>query len=181
MYSIDNFKSDIKLRLRRWTKYENASMELTTIANALSTDPRVHDQTITKPMSQIEIKGTAQTPFTNDVNHIVNKGKAGNLTGSQMANVLAGLGGAPTNFSPPVISGPGTTGTNLTCAPGQWTNFPNSYTYQWTRSGTSIAGATGLVYALVGADEGNAVACVETATNEQGSASTQSNSITAKA
>jgi hypothetical protein len=82
----------------------------------------------------------------------------------------------PANTSPPVVTGTGAVGDNLTCAPGTWTNLP-TFTYQWLRGGATIAGATGAVYALVGADSGTNVSCRVTGTNADGNASATSNAI----
>ena len=43
-------------------------------------------------------------------------------------------------------------GETLTCSTGTWANAPTSYTYQWTRFGIPIAGATASTYLLVTED-----------------------------
>jgi hypothetical protein len=84
---------------------------------------------------------------------------------------------APVNVTPPHVTGAATIGSNLTCAPGVWTNSPTSRTYAWYRGAVAIAGATGTVYALVGTDSGTNVSCRETAHNAGGSATQASNAV----
>ncbi len=67
-----------------------------------------------------------------------------------------------------MISGTVTVGQTLTCAPGTYRNTPTSYTYQWTRDGVNISGATASTYALVTADANTAIRCVVIPTNIHG-------------
>jgi hypothetical protein len=173
-YLIDNFASDIALRVKKWASYANATAELNTIANTLSTDQIAHDQTIVTPMAPLAVG--AQTPFTNDINLIVNRGKAGNLSGSAMANAIASSAGPPVNTIAPVVSGTGAVGSTLSCTTGTWQHFP-TYAYQWLRAGANIAGATAATYVLAAADSTNGISCRVTATNAAGSATASSNSI----
>lgn len=46
---------------------------------------------------------------------------------------------------------------------------PNSYSYQWTRNGSPISGATSNLYYLTTSDLGTTVTCIVTATNNRGS------------
>lgn len=71
------------------------------------------------------------------------------------------------------LNGMGSVGTVLTLLPGSWRGVqPITLTYQWTRDGTNIAGATTASYTLVAADvPGHVITCVETATNAQGATS----------
>jgi hypothetical protein len=82
---------------------------------------------------------------------------------------LANLTSVPVNTNPPVVTGTGAVGDNLTTSNGTWTNLPTDYTYQWVRSGVPIIGATEAVYALVGADQGNNVGSRVIANNVAGS------------
>jgi hypothetical protein len=59
-------------------------------------------------------------------------------------------------------------GETLSCEPGTWANDP-TFSYQWLRNGTAIAGAESDTYALAAADAGTAVQCQVTATNAGGS------------
>ncbi len=87
----------------------------------------------------------------------------------------------PVNVTVPVVSGTEQDGETLSATDGTWTGTdPISYSYQWQRcdSGGSncadIAGETGVTYSLVGADVGQTVRVVVTATNVAGSASAAS-------
>jgi hypothetical protein len=91
---------------------------------------------------------------------------------------------APTETSPPTVSGTPALGQTLTVAHGVWTGSPTSYTDQWQdcdsagANCTNIAGATGLSYTLTSTDVGHVIEVIETATNAGGSTS-QSSSATA--
>ena len=47
--------------------------------------------------------------------------------------------------------------------------IPSSYSYQWTRNGSAISGATSNTYYLTTSDLGTTVTCIVTATNNRGS------------
>ena len=79
----------------------------------------------------------------------------------------------PVNTVRPVVTGTTVTGSNLTSTTGTWTNA-TTYAREWLRDGSPIAGATGAVYALVGADEGAMIAVDITATGPGGEASAES-------
>lgn len=104
------------------------------------------------------------------------------LVGAAAALTLAVAGPAaghrtatPQNTSLPSISGSARDGSALQASKGGWANSPTSYAYQWQRcdsSGgacTAIAGATGTRYTVVGADVGQRLKVVVTATNTSGS------------
>jgi hypothetical protein len=96
--------------------------------------------------------------------------------------LLAGGGGAEITDPPlvtvmPVISGSLAHPAPLSCTTGTWTNSPTSYTYQWYRAGTAIAGATASTYTTAAADVGQILACNVTATNAAGSDNATSNSL----
>lgn len=94
----------------------------------------------------------------------------------------AGAGGAapqaaPSNQTPPTISGTPQVGQTLTADPGQWNGTtPITFTYQWRRcddnggSCSNIGGATQKTYTLKSADRGNTVRIRVTARNSDGSA-----------
>jgi hypothetical protein len=79
----------------------------------------------------------------------------------------------PVNTVRPLVTGTTVTGSNLTSTTGTWTNA-TTYARAWTRDGSPIAGATGTVYALVGADEGALIGVDVTATGPGGEASMSS-------
>ncbi len=68
------------------------------------------------------------------------------------------------------ISGTALVGRTLTAKRGTWIAVPAAtFTYQWTRSGTAIAGATGATYVTRSADKGRLVGVKVTAKNLLGS------------
>jgi hypothetical protein len=87
---------------------------------------------------------------------------------------------APSNVTPPSITGSTADGATLTAVNGTWNgSTPITYTYRWRRcdsSGGSCAdtSATGSTYALSGADVGSTIRVTVTATNSVGNASTDS-------
>jgi hypothetical protein len=81
---------------------------------------------------------------------------------------------APQNTGQPSISGTTQEGEVLTAGPGQWTNGPRSYRYEWLRCDAngnncaSIRGATGRRYRLVQDDVGHHLRVTVTARNRDG-------------
>jgi hypothetical protein len=81
---------------------------------------------------------------------------------------------SPRNTELPAIQGTHRAGTTLTCLPGKWADpvesflyvAPQSYAYQWSRNGQTIAGATA---ATLVAKKVGAYSCGVTATNFAGS------------
>ena len=74
----------------------------------------------------------------------------------------------PVNTVAPAISGTAQVGQTLTTTNGTWDNAPSSYTYQWTRNGSNISGATSSTYNTVAADMGTLIRCEVTAINAGG-------------
>ncbi len=102
-------------------------------------------------------------------------------SGTLVLRLGSGSGGqAPTNTSPPAISGSTQTGNTLTANPGTWSGAPTSYSYQWRRcdaggsSCSDIAAATSSTYALQAADVGATLRVTVTAANSSGSTSATS-------
>jgi thermitase len=87
---------------------------------------------------------------------------------------------APTNASPPAVSGTAQDGQTLASTSGSWSGSPTSYAYQWQRcdgSGANCAalsGAGASSYAVQTADVGSTLRVAVTATNGGGSATAMS-------
>lgn len=76
---------------------------------------------------------------------------------------------APLHDSPPSITGTALVGQVLTCNPGTWRGkTPITFTYQWTRDGANISGATAQTYTLVTADKPHIIGCKVTGTSSAG-------------
>jgi hypothetical protein len=99
--------------------------------------------------------------------------------------LLAGSGaaasGAPSNTSPPTISGTAQQGQSLHAEPGDWDGTtPIDFAYQWQRcdsnggSCSDISGASSRDYTLTSADVDNTVRVVVTATNIDGTSTAAS-------
>lgn len=97
-----------------------------------------------------------------------------------VAGAQAMRNAVPVNTAPPAISGTPKVGQTLTASDGTWSNAPTSFTYQWLRcnaSGNScvnVANGTQKTYTLVGADAGHTMRVRVTATNVDGSSSSES-------
>lgn len=95
------------------------------------------------------------------------------------AHQMAANFSSPSNVFAPVVSGGGLVGEELTCAPGTWNGKPDpTFTYQWKRNGIDLPGETNSTYTSVDADLGQEISCTVTATNTEGMASADSNSVT---
>jgi hypothetical protein len=88
---------------------------------------------------------------------------------------------APVNTAPPTTFGTERQGAVLTATPGTWTGSPSpTFAYQWLRCDqngsncTTIGGATARTYRLQAADVGRRMRVRVTATNSEGSATTDS-------
>lgn len=181
-YQIADFASQVALNAAIHANYANRATELNAIATALGSDTTTHDTTIQSAPVALMPGLPGHSRFTNDILAVVNAGKGGNLTNAQMAAAItAGIASEfpPVNTTAPSVSGTGTVGQTLTCAPGTWTNSPTNYGYAWLRGGVVIPGVTASTYILQAADSGTNVGCRVTATNPAGTAGpvTSSNSI----
>ena len=72
--------------------------------------------------------------------------------GQTKANVNVVLANSTLKATTPRISGAAKVGHTLTAKPGKWGPGTVMFTYQWSRSGTAIAGATGSSYVPTNAD-----------------------------
>lgn len=90
---------------------------------------------------------------------------------------------APVNSVAPSLTGAAAVGGTLTCDPGTWTGSPGpTLGYQWQADSGSgfhdISGATLVTHVVQSAESGASIRCRVTATNSEGSASANSNSVT---
>jgi hypothetical protein len=85
---------------------------------------------------------------------------------------------APINTTAPVASGTPVVGQTLSCTTGSWKGSPApTFVYSWLRDGVAIPGASGSMYVVQAADQGNGVTCRVTATNKFGRVSAVSNTL----
>jgi hypothetical protein len=179
MYQIADFRSQLILIGKKNLNYPTLVAELDTIAAELDADTTAHDLTIARPPPALK-PGASQTPFTNEVLLLVNRGRGGNLANNDMADAITGALGLiepPVNIDAPFVTGTGAVGSVLSCTMGNWAYSPTGYGYQWTRNGANIAGATASTRLLAAADAGTNVACPVTATNAAGSTTVNSNAV----
>ena len=180
MSSYDDFRMAIAKRVNQFTTYPEIEAELTEIAAALDEDEgTTHDMTIVTPPDVLRI-GADKSPFENEILHVVNKGRAGGLSGPDMSDAIQDVAGevkAPEVIDTPVVSGSTSVGSTLTCTKGNWRNSPDAYAYAWKRDGMVSIGTNADTYKIVVGDSGKSINCGVTATNGAGSASAASNAI----
>lgn len=131
-----------------------------------------HSVTATGVSSPITVTGLTdgtEYTFTVTATNGIGTSESSNTTNA----IIPGL---PVNTAPPTIS---QSGNSVSTTNGIWTSSPApSFTYQWTRNGTPIPGATSSNYAMQFSDGAQTITCVVTATNSGGSANAAaSNSI----
>src|SRR5215831_13382275 len=80
--------------------------------------------------------------------------------------------GAPVLVDVPYVEGEGTVGETLTCTMGNWMGMPNAYAYQWQSGGADV-GTDANTYAVADTDVGKSITCTVTATNSEGSTTSQ--------
>ena len=97
------------------------------------------------------------------------------LIGSYAADMFEN----PTNSVAPAVTGDTDIGDTLSVTEGTWNVDPRTATYQWQRDTVDISGATSSSYTLVEADDGTSIRCVVTAYTFGGSATANSNAVTA--
>ena len=176
MSRYEDFQSAIKLQVNKFATYPNREAELKAIASALDGSEHGHDQTLVTKPDVLHIDGS-KTAFQSAILHVVNKGYAGNIEPSDMADAMASLSG---EVKPPtVIDTPHAQqdGELLTCTMGNWTHAPTGHAYQW-KSGSTNIGTGGAQYVITSNDIGKVLTCAVTATNAAGSASSTSNGVT---
>jgi hypothetical protein len=179
-YPVGDFQSKIVLVAGIHPAYTSRAAELNAIATALNPDTITHDTTIKATPATLRPGHPANSRFTNDILHVVNRGRAGNLTPLAMSNAItAELSKvlAPVMTTAPFVTGTATVGSTLSCTQGNWTYVPTAYAYQWLRGGATIAGATAATRVLQAADSGTNISCRVTATNPAGSTPATSNAI----
>jgi hypothetical protein len=97
---------------------------------------------------------------------------AGHESGGVDATLIAEE--APTNVTPPLVSGVGKVGQTLSCSNGVWSGNPPNFTYEyfWLRGEEGeeeeINGAESSAYSLDYADAGESISCGVVATNSVG-------------
>ncbi|RFA16006.1 hypothetical protein B7R22_05245 [Subtercola boreus] len=84
---------------------------------------------------------------------------AGSASGvaTSLSTTAVAAGAAPTFTVAPVITGKTIVGQTLTTTHGSWSSGGLTYTYQWTRNGGAISGATKTTYVLTKADQGTKI------------------------
>lgn len=104
---------------------------------------------------------------------------ATNAIGSTMTTTVAVvIEAAPVNITLPVISGTPQNGATFTLdSPGTWNGPAPVFTYQWRVNGAPVSGATSSSWVSTGLVVTDDVSCRVTATNDEGSAFADSNSI----
>jgi len=104
--------------------------------------------------------------------------KEGSASAESRAKRVPGI--PPRNVVPPTISGVGSLGARLTCEHGLWEGAPPpSFSYQWYRDSTPIAGATAATYTIEPADQGHLLACVVAAANVENTIEQESANVVA--
>jgi hypothetical protein len=104
------------------------------------------------------------------------RNSSGSAAATSAPTAVVAAVGAPTNTSPPTISGTAQQGQMLTAGTGSWTGNPTSFGFQWQRcnalgaSCVDIPGATGGTYVVGSGDVGSTLRVAVTATNAVGSA-----------
>jgi hypothetical protein len=176
---IVTFEGKLHLILASNAHYAHLETELSAVATQLATDTVTHDTTLKRSPAGLIPGQRRNTPFTNDILLLVNRGKGGNLSNSSMAAAMTAVlpVAPPANSVAPVVAGtPADVGTTFTCTTGTWSGSP-TYTRQWLRSGANIAGGTAATYTAVAADAGTNLSCRVTAANAGGDATAISNVI----
>lgn len=127
----------------------------------------------------IERDGNAPN-FFNESNHLESMERFRSLL--QETPIDRSKIGAPGNVTPPEVQGVAKVGKALRCMGddrGEWVRFPKKrFSFQWTRNGLEIPGATKRKYVTTSADAGKRIAVVVTARNANGSTQETAEPIT---
>jgi hypothetical protein len=102
-------------------------------------------------------------------------GKNGAGSSQAESNALVPTPAAPANGTPSIPSS-AVTGTTIKCEPGSWSGAP-SFSFEWLRDGSAIAGAHAQTYTIPDGDAGHSLVCRVTATNAGGAAHALSNTL----
>jgi hypothetical protein len=94
--------------------------------------------------------------------------------------VASAFAAAPTNTTPPAVTGTAKVGQTLTVSNGTWTGSPTNYSYRWQRctsstSCTTISDANANTYVVRNADVGHTLRAVVSASNADGLSTANSN------
>jgi hypothetical protein len=94
--------------------------------------------------------------------------------------VASASAAAPSNTTPPAVSGTAKVGSTLTVSNGTWTGSPTNYSYRWQRctsttSCTNITDANANTYVVKNADVGRKLRAVVSASNADGLSTANSN------
>jgi hypothetical protein len=128
----------------------------------------------------IEVVVTAITSPTTNASAVSNElgpvtAPTGATTTTTTAATTTTTTTTTTAVAPPsggaTVRGTALPGDRLTCVPGTWTGAP-TFTYQWMRGSSAIAGAIAATYTVTILDEGSTITCVVTGHNAGGSKST---------
>lgn len=94
----------------------------------------------------------------------------GRIAGGWSLNITTQGPFAPTDAIVPSISGTAGLGETLSCSDGSWlgNGAAVSFSYQWLRNGSPIAGATASSYVVQTGDQGYTLTCEVTASNSAG-------------
>ncbi len=105
---------------------------------------------------------------------------AGHLGASATSATVTVVQGTLRATVQPRVSGAASVGKRLTATPGTWSTPGATFTYQWLRSGTAVAGATGTTYAVTKADIGSTLTVRVTATAPGRATATATSAASAK-
>jgi len=106
--------------------------------------------------------------------HVTATNAGGDSDPAESAPTAPAVGGIPANVDPPDFSGDPVIGHTLFATPGNWTNSPDDFAYQWfacnpaTLDCPDIPGATSSTYLVTPADAGRFIGVEVTASNLAG-------------